>query len=177
MSDAYILDARIAVRSALLAVLVSFVAPVNADALDQEINQLKADVATMSRSLFELEEKILHPADTRFSVYLSLAGSGDFILDSIELSLNDQPAVSYLYTDQERQALEQGGIQRLYLGNLPAGEHQVSATFNGQGSNDRYIRNQADFTIRKDQGETQVQLVLEANPQADRPELTLKEWQ
>ncbi|WP_404362313.1 AraC family transcriptional regulator [Marinobacter sp.] len=148
-----------------------------AQTLDEEVAALKADVASLSQDLFELEEEVLHPADTQFAVYLSLANRDAFILDSVELSINGRPAVSHLYTDQERAALEEGGIQRLYLGNLPAGEHQLSATFNGQGANDRYVRREASFTVRKNRGETQVQFVLEARAPDYRPEFSLREWQ
>ena len=52
------------------AVVVPAVAEEN---LDADINQLKAEVADLSQTLFELEESVLYPADTQFAVYLSLA--------------------------------------------------------------------------------------------------------
>lgn len=147
------------------------------EALDADIDQLKAEVASLSQSLFELEESILHPADTQFAVYLSLADAQAFVLDSVELAVDGRPAVSHLYTDRERQALAQGGLQRLYLGNLASGEHTLSATFNGQAANDRYVRREASFTVRKGTGETRVQLVLEARAPEFQPVFTLREWQ
>lgn len=148
-----------------------------AGSLDQDIDRLKTDVAALSETLFELEEDILHPADTRVAVYLSMADRTAFVLDSVELSINGRPVVSHLYTDSERQALSQGGVQRLYIGNLPIGEHELNAALNGQAENARYVRQQAAFEIRKSEGETQVQLVLQAPAPDYQPEFSLKVWQ
>lgn len=162
----------------LVLVLAALALPAAADAtLDTEIERLKADVANLSQTLFELEEQVLYPADTQFAVYLSLANPEAFQLDSVELAVDGRPAVSHLYTDQERQALEQGGLQRLYLGNLATGEHTLSATFNGQAANDRYVRREASFTVRKGGGETRVELVLEARAPDFQPSFALREWQ
>ncbi len=162
----------------LMLLLCALVAPVAADeALEAEIEQLRADVAALSQTLFDLEEAVLYPADTQFAVYLSLANPEAFELDSVELSVDGRPAVSHLYTERQRQALAQGGLQRLYLGNLATGEHTLSATFNGQAANDRYMRRQASFTVRKGSGATGVQLVLEARAPDLQPVFTLREWQ
>lgn len=148
-----------------------------ADTLDNDIEALKADVAELSQSLFELEEQVLHPADSQVAVYLSMADRDAIILDSVELSINGRPTMSHIYTDQEREALSQGGVQRLYIGNLATGEHQLGATLNGQASNDRYVRREASFDIRKAEGETRLQLVLQAPAPDFQPKFTLKEWQ
>ncbi|WP_235937691.1 AraC family transcriptional regulator [Marinobacter caseinilyticus] len=165
------------VKSALILLLSSCSGSLWAESLDQEIDTLKADVAALNQTLFELEEEVLHPTDTQVAVYLSMADPEALVLESVELAINGLPAIFYLYTDPERQALEQGGVQRLYVGNLPFGEHQLNATLNGQAANDHYVRREAEFTIRKSQGKKQVQLVLTAPAPEFQPELSLKEWQ
>lgn len=147
------------------------------DSLDQDIDALAADVSDLSQNLFDLEQTMLFPANTRVAVYLSVTDRDAFMLDSVELSINGKPAVSHLYTDQERLALRQGAIQQLYMGNLPAGTHNLTATFNGQTASEHYVRKQHQFTFRKLPGETRVQLVVEAGQQGQQPEFSLREWQ
>lgn len=161
--------------TALIASLT--VRPVLAESIDREIADLKADVASLNQELFELEEDILHPANTQVAVYLSFSARDYFVLDSVELAIDGHPAVSHLYTERERTALEDGGVQRLYLGNLSAGEHTLEAVFNGQGANDHYYRKDASFTIQKASGKAQYEMVLETQAPGYEPKLRLKEWE
>ncbi|WP_148862609.1 AraC family transcriptional regulator [Marinobacter fonticola] len=162
----------------LMVVLLSLSAGVAmAESIDREISDLKADVASLNHELFELEEEILHPANTQVAVYLSFSARDYFVLDSVELSIDGHPAASHLYTERERMALEKGGVQRLYLGSLSVGEHTLSAVFNGQGANDHYHRKDASFTIEKASGKAQYELVLDAQAPAYEPKLQLKEWE
>ena len=108
------------VRVAWLVILVMMVASqlgltrsAFAESLDQEIDRLKADVADLSQTLYQLEENVLYPVDTQVAVFLTLRNREGLDLDSVELYLNDTPVASHLYTDQERDALKQGGVQRL----------------------------------------------------------------
>jgi hypothetical protein len=142
-----------------------------------EVSSLKADVAALNNRLFELEEEILSPTNTQVAVYVSFAARDYLVLDSIEISVDGQPAVSHLYTEQERRALKKGGVQRLYLGNLSAGEHVIGAVLNGQGANDHYYRKDAQFTIQKSAGKAQYELVVQAKAPSFAPGFRLKEWQ
>src|SRR5512140_2339334 len=67
-----------------------------------------------------------------------------FTLDSVRVTLDDKDVAAYLYTPLEVQALHRGGVQRLYVGNLRAGSHELVAFFNGNGPQDRdYTRSAA----------------------------------
>lgn len=146
-------------------------------ALDQDLAELKADVAELNAILFELEEDILFPPDTQVAVFLSLEASDAFQLDSVDLSIDDRQTRSHLYTDQERDALAQGGVQQLYLGNLGQGAHRISATINGRGKNGQYFRKQQNFSINKEDEASRVELVVGAQGPSLDPEFTLKRWQ
>ncbi|MGQ7274743.1 AraC family transcriptional regulator [Marinobacter sp. V034] len=162
----------------LRALLISVLsAPAMSDSLNSDIAELKGEVAALNHSLFELEEDILHPANTQVAVYLSFAAREYFVLDSVELSIDGHPAVSHLYTERERQALKQGGVQQLYLGNLSAGEHKIDAVFNGQGANDHYYRKDASFNVQKTGEKAQYELILDAKAPAFEPAFRIKEWE
>ena len=59
---------------------------------------------------------------------------------------------NYLYTPREVAALLKGGAQRLYVGNLKAGEHELIALFNGKGPNERSYRRAAAVKFEKGVG-------------------------
>ena len=147
-----------------------------AASLDSDIAHFKQNVADLNRQLFQLEEDILHPANTQLAVYLSVDAKNYFVLDSVEIAIDGQTAASHLYSEQERQALKQGGIQRLYIGNLSAGVHKLTATLNGQGVNDHYFRKESTFSIHKADDASQVELVVTADAPAFEPNFKLKTW-
>lgn len=145
--------------------------------LSRELAELKADLAALNAELFALEEDILYPANTQLAVFLSLDAGNYFQLDSVELAIDGRMASSHLYTEQEREALKQGGIQRLYLGNLSPGEHKITATLNGKGVNDQYFRKQQTFTVNKDSDAERVELTVKAPAPAHDPQFAMKNWQ
>src|SRR5437588_829099 len=101
--------------------------------LDQEIQDLKKDVVDLNKDLFILEEELLFPANTQVAVFLSMDIGTFFALDSVTLKLDQREVINYLYTPRELEALLKGGVQRLYLGNLKVGPHELVAFFNGKG--------------------------------------------
>ena len=105
--------------------------------LDTEVQGLKKDAVDLNKDLFILEEELLFPANTQVAVFLSMDVGSFFALDSVQLRIDDKEVINYLYTPREVQALLKGGVQRLYVGNLKVGRHELVAYFNGQGPNDR----------------------------------------
>ncbi|MFP3442429.1 hypothetical protein R0K18_32325, partial [Pantoea sp. SIMBA_133] len=67
--------------------------------LDEELKELSAKVASHSEDVLALEQKVLHPANTRLAVFLTLQSRDALDLDSVELFVNGQPVASHLYSD------------------------------------------------------------------------------
>jgi len=86
--------------------------------LDADIEALKKEVLSLNRDLFILEEDLLFPSNTQFSVFLSMDSGALFNLDSVQLKIDDKNIANHLYTERELEALKRGGVQRLYIGNL-----------------------------------------------------------
>jgi len=147
-----------------------------AESLDAEIDRLKTDVANLSQALFELEENVLYPVDTQVAVFLTLRNRDGLDLDSVELYLNDTPVASHLYTDRERDSLKQGGVQRLYIGNLRHGSHQLKAVLTARAANERFVRREATHQFRKRPGEFRIQMTLDAAAPDYEPVVSFQEW-
>ena len=144
--------------------------------LDREIEAIKSDLASLSQTLFELEESVLYPADTQVAVFLALKDKNGLALDSVELYLNGSPVSSHLYTDRERESLRKGGVQRLYIGNLPHGSHQLKAILTASSANERFIRREVRHQFRKRPGESRIQMTLDAAAPDYEPVVSFQEW-
>ena len=104
----------------------------------------------LNRDLLVLEEELLFPASTQVALFVSMDVGKLFELDSVQIKLDDKVVANYLYTPREVEALHRGGVQRLYLGNLRAGEHALVAFFTGKGPHERDYKRGA--TLKFDKG-------------------------
>lgn len=144
--------------------------------LDGEVQDLKKELMSLNRDLFILEEELLFPANTQVSVFVSMDVGEYFALDSVELKLNGKKVSSYLYTEREADALLRGGVQRLYVGNLKAGEHELVAVFTGMGPNNREYRRGATLEFEKTLSAKFVELKIEDQSKNMQPEFSVREW-
>ncbi|MFK8030450.1 MAG: AraC family transcriptional regulator [Gammaproteobacteria bacterium] len=144
--------------------------------LDGNVQDLKKELMSLNRDLFILEEELLFPANTQVSVYVSMDVGEYFSLDSVELKLNGKKVSSYLYTEREAEALLRGGVQRLYVGNLKAGDHELVAVFTGMGPNNREYRRGTTLEFDKTLSAKFVELKIEDQTKNMQPEFTVREW-
>ena len=119
-------------------------------AIDQQIQDLKKQLISLNRDLFILEEDLLFPSSTQVAVYLSMDVGDYFTLDSVELKIDNKTVTHYLYTERQIEALYRGGVQRLYVGNVGSGEHEISAFFTGIGPENREYKRAVAMTFEKD---------------------------
>ena len=100
-----------------------------------------------------------------------------FALDSVEVKLDDKDVTNYLYTEREVDALIRGGVQRVFVGNLRAGEHELVAVFTGEGPHTRDYRRGASFVFDKGIGPKYIELTISDRETALQPEFVVKEWE
>lgn len=141
-----------------------------------QVESLKESVLTLNRDLLILEEELLYPASSQVAVYVSMDLGTYFALDAIKLEIDNKLVASELYTDKQTKALFRGGVQRLYLGNLKAGEHEISAFFTGRGPQQDYKRG-AKIVITKDQEPVVLELRIVDSTAQLQPVFDIKQWQ
>jgi len=124
-----------------------------------------------------LEEELLFPASTQVALFVSMDVGKMFELDSVQIKLDDKVVSSYLYTPLEVQALHRGGVQRLYLGNLKTGEHELVAYFTGKGPHDRDYKRGATVKFDKGTEPKYIELRIKDLQQKLQPEFDVKVWQ
>lgn len=145
--------------------------------LDQEIQDLKKDAVDLNRDLFVLEEELLFPSNTQVAVFVSMDVGEFFALDSVELKIDQKEVAHYLYTPREAEALLKGGVQRVYLGNLKVGKHELVAFFNGKGPNERDYRRGATLKFEKGIGAKYLELKINDRQRKQQPEFEIKDWE
>lgn len=144
--------------------------------LSQEVEDLKKAALQLNRDLLILEEELLFPANTQIAVFMSLDMGEFFRLDSVKIKIGDKLVASHLYTERQNHALSKGGIQRLYVGNLKTGDHELTAIFTGIGPDNREYKRGATMTLNKDDDPKMVEVRVYDSNKNMQPEFDFKEW-
>ena len=167
--------------SIFLAALLSFV--VNAEevsreqikSLDEQVQDVKKDVLNLSAELARLEEKLLFPSNTQVSLFVSMHEGDDFRLDSVQLKLDDKVVAQQLYSFRELEALHMGGVQRLYLGNITTGEHELVVSYAGKAPAGGEYKRSGTFRVSKDIGPKFVEIKI-AGPESTEQDIQFRDW-
>ena len=149
----------------------------SATPMSRDVEDLKQAALELNRDLLILEEELLFPANTQITVFLSMDVGKYFQLDAVKLSINDKQVASHLYTPGQNSALSRGGIQRLYIGNLKNGEHEITAVFTGYGPDTREYKRGATVKIEKLDDAKLIELKIKDSTKKMQPEFDIKEWQ
>jgi len=145
--------------------------------LDDRIQAAKADVISLNRDLMVLEEELLFPASTQVAVFVSMDVGLMFDLESVQIKLDDKLVSNYLYTPPEVQALHRGGVQRVYLGNLKAGKHEIVAFFTGKGPHERDYKRGTTIRFDKATDPKYIELQIKDDQNKLQPDFVVKMWQ
>ena len=146
-------------------------------ALNQQVQDIKQQALALNRDLFVLEEELLFPANTQVAVFVSMDVGEFFQLDAVQLKLDDKVVANYLYTEKQVDALFRGGVQRLYVGNVKGGKHELVAVFTGRGPHDRDYRRGATIQFEKADQPKYLELKIIDSAATQQPEFQIKEWQ
>lgn len=146
-------------------------------ALEKKVQDLKKQVLDLNKELFILEEDLLFPANTQFSIFLSMDIGQLFDLDSVQIEVDGKNIANHLYTEREIKALKRGGVQRIYLGNIASGKHELVAFFTGKGPSKRDYKRGTTIEIEKTSSPLFVELKIVDNLSKQQPEFKSKVWE
>ncbi len=117
--------------------------------LDGQVQEVKSDVRNIASELNNLEERLLYPSNTQISVFVEIANDEEFRLDAVQVMINGELATHHIYSFKELEALQKGGVQRIYTGNIPTGDHQIGVTVNGKLKNGDDFSESGSFSFSK----------------------------
>ncbi len=141
--------------------------------LDEALQNLKKEVLELNRDIFILKEDLLFPANTQVAVFLSVDVGKWFKLDSVVIEIDGRRVASHLYTEKQIDALVRGGIQRVFLGNVKNGEHEITAIYTGKDKHERDVRRAASLTFNKNEKATYLELKIIDAQKSMQPEFTI----
>src|SRR5688572_288478 len=117
--------------------------------LDEQVQEIKSDVLEIAAELGRLEEKLLYPSNTQVAVFVALAPQDASRLDAVRIQIDGQAVAHYIYSFKELDALRRGGVQRLYVGNLPTGDHKIDVQVDGKAQGGADFSHTGQFTFSK----------------------------
>ncbi|RFA26615.1 hypothetical protein CAI21_16805 [Alkalilimnicola ehrlichii] len=142
--------------------------------LDEQVQDIKVEVLSIAAELGRLEEKLLYPSGTQVALFVSLAEGETFRLDAVDIRIDGKEVASHLYTYKELEALAQGGIQRIYTGNISQGERELEVTVSGKSETGADYRLTRTASIDKGIGPKQVEIRL-AGPGSRHPGIDIRD--
>ena len=141
--------------------------------LDEQVQEIKGETIGIGAQMRLLEEKLLYPSSTQVAVYVSSDNATKYRLDSIEIQLDGNLAARHVYTAREIEALQKGGVQRIYTGNLVAGEHGIQALIRGKAKDGSDVKETKNFKFSKDEGPRVVEVHL---VDSDAHRIKFRDW-
>ena len=140
--------------------------------LDEQVQEIKSDVLSISQELSRLEEKLLYPSGTQVAIFVALAKGDQMRLDSVRLQIDGQLVTHHIYSAKELEALRKGGVQRIYVGNVATGNHQLEVLVDGKLEGGGDFSRTEHFTFRKEVKPKLVELTL-AGPRSGNTPIAL----
>ena len=128
--------------------------------LDQQVQDIKSEVLSIAAELRALEEQLLHPSSTQVSVFVEVGSEQDVRVDATRVWIDGEPVAHHIYTHHELEALRNGGVQRIYTGNIREGEHSLRVEVEGSRTTTGRFASTQDFTIAKGVGPKKVGVTL-----------------
>ena len=143
--------------------------------LDEQVQEIKSDVLSIAAELNQLEEKLLYPSGTQVSIFIALAKGDQMRLDAVRIQIDGQLVAHHIYSFKELEALHKGGVQRIYVGNVATGDHQLEVLVDGKLEGGADFSRTERFTVRKEVKPKMVGLTL-AGPDSGNAPIALGEW-
>lgn len=144
--------------------------------ISNNIQVLKKEVVELNKDLRIMEEKLLFPSNTKYTVFVSSSAGQFFTLESIKLKIDGKLVATHIYSDKQRLALVRGGVQQLYTTNLNEGSHSATVFFTGIGPLGRPYKRAQSLNFEKGPGGEYLQLAVSDDGATQEPVFQLKQW-
>jgi hypothetical protein len=143
--------------------------------LDGQVQEIKSDVLNIASELNTLEERLLYPSGTQVALFVSVDEQEDFRLDSVEIEIDGDLATHHIYSFNELEALQKGGVQRIYTGNVATGSHQIEVTMMGKLKSGQDFTETNSFEFNKDVKPKALGITL-AGPGLGKTTIQVGDW-
>lgn len=122
----------------------------NLQSLDGQVQEIKSDVLDIASELQNLEERLLYPTGTQLSIFVAVNEAQPFRLDAVKIEIDGELATHHIYSFNELEALQKGGVQRAFTGNVVTGAHELRVTVIGKTGAGEDFSHSDTFSFSKD---------------------------
>lgn len=143
--------------------------------LDEQVQDIKQDVLGLTTELSRLEEKLLFPSNTQASFFISLVQGSKFRLDSVQLKLDNEVVAHHLYTFRELEALQKGGVQRVFTGNVTTGGHDLAVSFIGKTASGGEVSKSVSYKLNKQASPKFVEIKITGSGSSEKS-VSFRDW-
>ena len=144
--------------------------------VSKNIQQLKSQVIDLNKDLRLMEEKLLFPSSTKYSVFVSLSSGQFFTLEGIKLKIDEKLVSTHIYSEKQRQAMIRGGIHKFYITNLNEGTHSATLFFTGIGPGGRAYKRASTIDFTKGANGEYLEVAISDDSVTQEPVFTIKQW-
>ena len=144
-------------------------------ALDEQVQEVKKEALGITNELIQMEEKLIYPPNTQASIFLALRQGEVFRLGAVIITIDGKEDANHLYTPGELDALQRGGVHRIYTGNIHGGGHVLGVDFLGKSLDNKDYVQHADYKFSKDKGAKLIEVML-AEPGHSQDPIGFKEY-
>ena len=144
--------------------------------LDREVDLLKAEATELERDIGLLEKDLLFPPLTRVEVFVSLDPALDFTLQHIALEIDGDEKSFHLYNANDVSALQMGGLQHFWEGNVALGQHKMLVEFKGKSAKGEVVKQSVQYDFEKGKAGATFELQVMAGEDSKTPKFAIKAW-
>ncbi|MDF1629389.1 MAG: hypothetical protein P1U78_06270 [Alcanivoracaceae bacterium] len=163
------------VLAGLCATLLSGSLAASDDGLSGQIQNLKQGVLDLNRDLSLLERELLYPS-SESAVFVSVDVGTPIRLVDVNLTMDGKHVGYHFYSEQEFTALTNGGIHRIFHGNLASGRHTLEATVTGYDPQGKDYQKTTTHTFTKGPGRKMLELRVVDDLSTMQHRFEFREW-
>ncbi len=144
--------------------------------LDREIQTLKKEFLDINRDLSLLEEELLYAPDQKLLVFVTVTRDSPFSPSHVKIVMDGEMLIHHLYTGGEINALRQGGVHRLYVGEVARGDHALQVYLTGTEIEGRDFQRKKTKNFFRRTGPTYVELRIGEKASTEGLEFSIDVW-
>jgi len=95
------------------------------------LQQLKKDTVMISAEIAQLEAELFYPPNQQLALHFAVNTGLSLRISELKVLLDNNELISKHYTARQISALKRGGVDKFYVGSLPAGEHKLVVFITG----------------------------------------------
>jgi hypothetical protein len=93
----------------------------------------------------------------------------------VQIEINGELATHHIYSFKELEALQKGGVQRIYTGNIATGDHELSVTMIGKLKSGKDF-NESDSVVFAKGVKPKTLGITLAGPEFGKSGIQIGEW-